>query len=597
MTPRITRHRPLLAAMVPLATAALLALLAVLAPRAAAQATTVTVFPTPSDRLATPQTQITIRGIPTSAFGTITVTGSKTGTHTGTVEADSDGDGGSFIPDKPFQPGETVTVATGLDVAGATNGTWQFTIATPALITQRKLKPEAGAKGSTWHYSTDRSIHPPAITVTTNRKGTAPGYLFFGPQLGPIQNGAEITNSAGKLVYFNPVPRGQYAMDVQTQTYDGEPALTYWKGTITTSGTGTGEDEIYSDSYQHLATVRAGNGLSADLHEFLIDGDDAWITAYQPVVWNATAVKHGWRRQAVLNGVVQEIDLKTGLVLFQWNSLDHVPLGASYLPVEKPPLPWDYFHVNAIQPLSDGTVLISARNTSAVYDVDGTSGRIHWVLGGKFSSFKLGKGARFWYQHDARLQANGQLTMFDDGGMPFREPESRGLTLNLNAAAHTATVASQQSYDSLKAAAEGSDQLLGNGDTLLGWGQGHDLATEFSPKGSVLYNARFVGPNASYRVFRQSWSATPATKPAVLARVVDGQVTVSASWNGANTVHSWRILGGGSRGKLSWIGIDRDRDFQTNMPTHRSPRYVEVQAVDASHKTLASSAVVKVSGG
>jgi Arylsulfotransferase (ASST) len=595
MPPRITRHRPSLAALMPLATAAALAL-ALLAP-AAAQATTVTVFPTPSDHLATPQTQITIRGLPTSAFGTITVTGSKTGAHTGRVEADSDGDGGSFIPDKPFRPGETVTVTTGLDVAGASGGTWQFSIATPATITQRKLKPEAGASGSTWSYSTDPSIHPPAVAVTANHKGTSPGDLFFGPQLGPIQNGAEITDSAGKLVYFNPVPRGQYAMDVQRQTYDGQPALTYWKGTITTSGTGTGEDEIYSSSYQHLATVRAGNGLNADLHEFLIDGDDAWITAYQPVVWNATAIKHGWRRQAVLNGVVQEIDLKTGLVLFQWNSLDHVPLGASYLPVEKPPLPWDYFHVNAIQPLSDGTVLISGRNTSAVYDVDGTSGRIHWVLGGKFSSFKLGKGARFWYQHDARLQANGRLTMFDDGGMPFREPESRGLTLRLNTAAHTATVVSQQTFESLKAPAEGSDQLLSNRDTLLGWGQGHDLVTEFSPKGKVVYNARFVGPNASYRVFRQPWTGTPVTKPAVLARVVDGQVTVSASWNGANTVRSWRILGGSSPKKLSWIALDRDRYFQTSMQTHQSPRYVEVQAVDSSHRTLASSAVVKVSGG
>jgi hypothetical protein len=590
MTPWITRRLPRAIAL-PLAAG-----LALLAP-AAARATTVTVFPTPSDRLATPQTQITIRGLPVSAFGTITVTGSRTGVHPGTVEADSDGDGGSFIPSTPFKPGETVTVSTGLDVAGASGGSWQFQIATPASVTQRKLKPEAGAQGSTWHYSTDRSIHPAAISVTANHQGTAPGYLFFGPQLGPIQNGAEITNSAGKLVYFKPVPRGQYAMDVQTQTYEGQPALTYWQGTITTSGTGTGEDEIYSTSYRHLATVKAGNGLSADLHEFLISGDTAWITAYQPVIWNATHVKHGWRRQAVLNGVVQEIDLKTGLVLFQWNSLDHVPLGASYLPVEEPPLPWDYFHVNAIQPLSDGTVLVSGRNTSAVYDVDGTSGRIHWVLGGKFSSFRLGTGTRFWYQHDARLQADGRLTLFDDGGMPFREPESRGLTLRLDSATHTATVVSQQAYESIKAPAEGSDQQLANGNTLLGWGQGHDLATEFSPKGTVLYNARFMGPNASYRVFRQSWTGTPTTKPSVLARVVGGQVTVSASWNGANTVHSWRILGGGSARKLSWIAIDRDRFFQTNMQTHQRPRYVEVQAVDASHKTLASSDVVKVTGG
>src|SRR5579875_2872239 len=285
------RQRPPLAIALPLVTALLLAL-ALLAP-AAAHAATVSVFPSPGDRVATPSTQITIRGVPTSEFGTITVTGSKTGVHTGTVQADSDGDGGSFIPAKPFAVGETVTVATGLPVAGANGGTWSFQVATPGRVTMRKLQPEAGASGATWSYSTNHSIHPPVIHVTTNRKGTAPGYLFFGPQLGPIQNGAEIMNSAGKLIYFGPVPRGQFAMGVQSQLYDGQPALTYWRGTVTTSGTGVGEDEIESSSYKHLATVRAGNGLSADMHELMIDGDDAWLTAYQPVIWNASHIHHG----------------------------------------------------------------------------------------------------------------------------------------------------------------------------------------------------------------------------------------------------------------------------------------------------------------
>src|SRR5579875_787169 len=136
--------------------------LALLAP-AAARAATVSVFPSPGDRVATPSTQITIRGVPTSEFGTITVTGSKTGVHTGTVEADSDGDGGSFIPAKPFAAGETVTVRTGLDVVGAQDGSWSFQVAIPGSVTQRKLKPEAGASGDTWNYSTAPSIHPPVI--------------------------------------------------------------------------------------------------------------------------------------------------------------------------------------------------------------------------------------------------------------------------------------------------------------------------------------------------------------------------------------------------------------------------------------------------
>lgn len=593
MPPQSTTRHPLSAFALPLALTMLLAL-ALIGPAAAHAAPVVSVFPSPGDRVATPSTQITIRGVPTSAFGTITVTGSKTGVHTGTVEADSDGDGGSFIPSTPFQAGETVTVQTGLDVADATNGTWHFTVALPAKVTMRNLRPEAGASGATWNYSTLRWIHPPAIKVTTNRKGTSPGYLFFGPQLGPVQNGAEITNSDGKLIYFKPVPHGQFAMNVRSQQYEGQPALTYWQGTVTTSGTGVGEDQILSSSYKHLATIRPGNGLSTDLHDFVISGNDAWMTSYQPVIWNASKIKHGLKDEIVLNCVAQEIDLKTGLVLFQWNSLDHVALGASYSPIAKAGVPWDYFHINAIQPLPNGTVLISSRNTSAVYDVDGATGKIHWDVGGKFSTFKLGPGARFWYQHDARLRANGQLTLFDDAGAPFRERESRGLTLNLNTATNTATVAQQLTNGPLRAAAEGNNQLLEDGNTMVGWGQAADLATEFSPKGAVLYNAKWLGPNASYRVFREPWRGTPTGRPAIDAHIYRGQVTVSASWNGANTIHRWRILGGNSAKKLGWIALDRDRYFQTNMQTHKRPRYVEVQAVNAAGKTLGSSRVISV---
>ena len=52
----------------------------------------------------------------------------------------------------------------------------------------------------------------------------------------------------------------------------------------------------------------------------------------------------------MLDSVVQEIDIKTGLVLYQWDSLDHVPLADSY---EAMPAtaggPFDYFHINSVQ--------------------------------------------------------------------------------------------------------------------------------------------------------------------------------------------------------------------------------------------------------
>src|SRR5205807_5189499 len=178
--------------------------------------------------------------------------------------------------------------------------------------------------------------------------------------------------------------KGDMAADLRVQRYRGKPVLTWWEG-YSGAGLGEGEDVIDDGSYRTLAVIHAANGLSADLHEFEITPQNtALITAYYPVLWNASSV-HGSTRQIVLDSVVQEIDVKTGLLLFQWDSLDHVPLGDSYEPVPSSAgAPLDYFHVNSLEPTSSGELIISGRNTWAAYDVD-RPGRAVWTLGGTHS--------------------------------------------------------------------------------------------------------------------------------------------------------------------------------------------------------------------
>src|SRR5436305_14538488 len=90
------------------------------------------VYPVPGSRVVPPNAQIVFRGVTLHRLRKVVVTGSSTGVHTGTLRADSDGQGASFVPDKPFQPGETVTVAAALKPQGAWHGTFQYTVATPA---------------------------------------------------------------------------------------------------------------------------------------------------------------------------------------------------------------------------------------------------------------------------------------------------------------------------------------------------------------------------------------------------------------------------------------------------------------------------------
>jgi hypothetical protein len=595
--PRLARPRlgAALAAAAAAAVTLIIALGAAAGSRAAAPS--VSVFPIPGDRVATRNAQITIRGLPTSQFGSITATGSKSGVHTGVVKSDSDGQGGSFLPAKPFTAGETVTVKTALNVIGGRDGSWSFTVETPAHPAPPKpLKLGTRTKGDLWTFKTRPDLQPAAATVVKQpTKATSPGDLFVAPQAGPKQAGVELLGPYAGLIYFKPIPHGDTATDFRVQSYDGHQDLTWWQGIVSAAGVGYGEDEIYDSSYRPVATVKAGNGLRSDLHEFqLTPQGTALVTAYQPVLWDASKIKHGSTHEIVLDAIVQEIDIKTGLVLFQWDSLDHVSLGDSYAAIARHPgVAWDYFHVNSIQKQPDGNLLVSARNTSAVYDIDGRSGRVLWTLSGKRSSFKMGKDTRFYFQHNARFQRDGSLTLFDDAGAPFREPQSRGLTLRLDTTHKTATLAGADTHKpALRAAAEGNLNRLPNGDDLVGWGQANNF-TEFDTKGNEVFDAKFVGGNSSYRAYRSQWTGLPVTKPAIAAHLYHGHTSVSASWNGTTTTSKWRILGGASPKKLRTVATDRKTAFETTMRLPRREGYVQVQALDARGAVLATSNAIK----
>jgi hypothetical protein len=559
---------------------------------------TVNVFPIPGGRVAAPQTQITFRGVPVAHLGWVAVTGSRTGRHAGRLVADSDGQGGSFLPAKPFAPGEVVTVRTKLRIQGARAGTFRFTIANPAgAIPAMPLPPAPRVPGDELTFQSRQDLTPASVEVTRQSAAAAPGDIFLTPQQGPTQNGVMILNPGGALVWFQPVPAGNMAADLRVQHYQGRPVLTWWQG-YSGAGVGAGEDEIYDSSYRQIAEVRAGNGLTADLHEFRITPQGtALVTAYYPVYWDASAL-HGATQQIVLDSVVQEIDIKTGLVLYQWDSLDHVPLTDSYEAMPNGAgYPFDYFHINSVQQQADGDLLISARNTWAAYDVDHRSGAIVWTLGGRNSSYKLGSGVTFAFQHDVRLhtETDPTVTLFDDGaGPPKVHAQSRGITVRLDDKSMTATLVSEDLHSpALAASFEGNVQALPDGNSFVGWGQ-QPYFTEFDSQGQMVFDARFVGSNSSYRAYRYSWTGTPTGAPAVVASTSGGTTNVYVSWNGATQVASWRVLAGSAANALQAVVTSTKQGFESQIPIAAQP-YVAVQALDAAGRALATSSVVRVS--
>ncbi len=309
--------------------------------------------------------------------------------------------------------------------------------------------------------------------------------------------------------------------------------------------------------------------------------------------WNASSIGAS-REQKVLNCTVQEIDIRTGRVLFQWDSLDHVPLRDTYKrkPHSRNQL-FDYFHINSVQRDFDGNLIISARNTWAVYKVNYRTGAIMWELGGKHSSFRMGPGTSIAYQHHATVHSGGLITIFDDGASPQVHPQSRGVVERINRRKRRVTLVRELDHTpKLVAAFEGSVQLLGNSHLFVGWGA-RPYFTEYNAGGHELFDGRIAGGNSSYRAYELPWHARPATPPAVaLRRGAKGATVAYASWNGATGVAFWQVLGGPSASSLRALATARRGGFETAISVRTKQPYLAVRALDSSHRPLAVSAAV-----
>jgi hypothetical protein len=247
-------------------------------------------------------------------------------------------------------------------------------------------------------------------------------------------------------------------------------------------------------------------------------------------------------------------------------------------------------HLNSVDITPDGKLLVSARNTWAVYKIDPASGNIIWRLGGKKSDFTLGPGARFAWEHDARTHADGTISLFDDEGDPPEAKQSRGLILDVDETAMTANVKSQYTHPSkpLLAGSQGGFQVLPNGNVLIGWGA-EPYFTELQADGSPVLDGKFA-KGTSYRAFRFDWTGQPGDVPAVAsARSTSGQATVYVSWNGSTETVRWRLLAGRGPGGLQSAGDLPRQGFETAIPVPNGATRAAVEALDSGGAVLARS--------
>jgi len=440
-------------------------------------------------------------------------------------------------------------------------------------------------------------LHPPALSVA-GRGDLGPGYLFLGPgAVGKTQAGPLIADGDGEPVWFRPLS-GAWLANFRAWSHLGEQVLAWWQGVvILPTGYGRGHGVIVDQAYRERARIHAARGRTIDMHELRLTPEGtALFTCYPRAVRADLSAIGGPRKGRVLESIFQEVDVRTGRLLLEWRSLDHVPVEESYRPLEEP---YDYLHLNSIDVAPDGNLLVSGRHTWALYKLDRRTGEVIWRLGGRRTDFDVPADARFTWQHDAEHAGPQILTVFDNGtdGRTRSESSSRGMVLRVDERARTVRlVRAYERPQSLQASAMGSVQILPGGEVLVGWGD-DPHTSQFTADGRLVADIRMAPHQQSYRAYRLPWTAHPHQPPTIrIARDArTGSAVAYASWNGATELSHWRLEAGSSRSELHPVGVVAREGFETQIPLGPAHhRYLAATALDAAGRRLGRSAAVRI---
>jgi hypothetical protein len=452
------------------------------------------------------------------------------------------------------------------------------------------------------HFFSRPDLRPPRITTVRAASsftlgGSSGRYLLITPNRSPGaaaggQSGLMVLDGNARMRWFLPTDNAPF--DLQCQFYKGQQVLTWWQGAVT-NGTGAGEAFLADMSLDPIARLSEVGGLTPDLHELTLTTEGtALMTSYHTEAANLSSVG-GPKNGYVLASTAIEVDVATGKLLWSWESLDHVPIWATYQKFSDgtKQQPFDYFHINSIAVAPDGDLLISSRNTWCIYKVSRTTGEVIWRLNGKNSDFAMGEDAHFYWQHHARPHGNGELSVFDDGAAPAEETVSRGLVLNLDETAMTCTLARSVSHPGVLAVAEGSVQLLSDGGMFVGFGA-EPYFSRFSAQGEILVDGHLPKDVTSYRAFVADFATVPTDKPAVaVGPGANGNHIVYVSWNGATEVVAWRVFAGTTSSALLAAATADWANFETAVAVSSAGPSFQVAALDGAGREIGRSEVVK----
>ncbi|KAL4801083.1 ASST-domain-containing protein [Aspergillus venezuelensis] len=489
-----------------------------------------------------------------------------------------------------------------------------------------------------WQFMSRTDLAPPRLNITIPAgPDVEKGYLFVAPfagyadtngeQHGPRQAAPYIFRDDGELIWSGYGYYSIWSTNFQKARWKGKDIFFSFEGDHNPGyGHGHGHTTILDQHYETIRELRAGNHKLTDKHEFhIINEETALIQIYQPVPADLTPWGASPEQQGIVDAIIQEIDIESGELLFEWSSLDHVSPDEAILPINPGQAgsgynssdAWDYFHINSVDKDTEGNYLISARDACAVHNINGTSGEIIWRLGGTKSDFELGDNVQFCFQHHARYVSKSKdgkkevISLYDNaahktedgrGREVHTHPFSQGKIIEVNTENWKATIV--QAFKppagyNLLPKSQGSTQLLPNGNVIVNWGSEGAL-TEYKSDGTHIFHtymdSGFLGLGVeNYRGFRYNWTGLPNEAPAIVSLENEQGTSVYVSWNGDTETKAWRFFSlTDEYGSREFLGEVERRGFETSLSVKAHDLgHVVAHAIDANGKVLTSTAAVK----
>jgi hypothetical protein len=489
-------------------------------------------------------------------------------------------------------------------------------------------------------YITDSTVISPQLNILQQDERCNDGLYTMislrGDKVALKGQSPMIHDHNGNLVWMNATYGETFGLTVQK--YKGQDYLTFWQGDDSVGGHGEGyyfmvrvfkirnqskficskltDASQLDSSYKEVYKLTAGNGLPGDLHEFKITPEGtALLTQYKFEEAEFGGGRQQNRKGYIWDSVIQEVNIETNEVIFEWHASEHYDINESDFPSgntgRNQHSGYDFFHINSIDKDNLGNYLVSSRYYQSLTYIDGKDGSILWTLGGKKNSFRDlsdGKATTFGWQHDARWNADHTgITLFDNGARYGLRPQveySRGVEIALDLVAMTAQLKTEfVNPRKIISASQGSMQILPSGNVLLGYGY-NAAWTEFLPTGEAICDVHVgsqktfnTGAVQTYHVSKQAWTGFPTTDPLIVWDSSEGG-SVYLSWNGATEIQNWVLQASGTKEmehtSILDIAMVPKTGFETKARVDcRKWPFVRAVAVDGKGQKLGTSVVLE----